>query len=171
MWSGKWRQRQERLKHALRNSRLHRILGERLFHIHVWKIDKRSIAGGLSLGLFVAFTPTIPFQMFLCAVGCVFLRLNLPVAWLACWVTNPLTALPIYLAARRLGIYLLRGSGIAAWVLELFHFTGTTARVIEQSLYLWSGCLIFSTVSALLANLVVRLLWRLPRRIHPKAAR
>jgi len=171
MWSGKWRQRQERLKYALRNSRLHRILGERLFHIHVWKIDTRSIAGGLSLGLFVAFTPTIPFQMFLCAVGAIALRLNLPVAWLACWVTNPLTALPIYLAARRLGIYLLGGSGIAAWVLELFHFTGAMARVIEQSLYLWSGCLIFSIVSALLANLVVRLLWRLPGRVHPKAAR
>lgn len=159
------------MKHGLRETYIHRILGERMFHRHVWVIDKRSIAGGVSLGLFVAFTPTIPFQMLLCVIGATLLRVNVAVSLVACWVTNPLTALPIYLSARRLGQYLFEHSEIAEFTLDLFRFENRTGRFMEQSVYLWTGCLVFSAVSALLGNLASRASWNLGHWLKDKAIR
>lgn len=153
-----WLRTQRRMRRALRNTYVYRILGERIFHNHIWKVDVNSLAGGLALGLFVAFTPTIPFQMLMCAVGAVLLRVNLPMALAACWITNPLTALPIFLSARRLGVYLLENSAVAELALGLFGMETRTGRFMEQAAYLWAGSLFLATVAALLGYLLVRLL-------------
>ena len=164
----RWHSKQELMQHALRDTYIYHILGERIFDHHIWGLDRNSFAGGVSLGLFVAFTPTIPFQMFLCAVGAILLRVNMPVSLAACWVTNPLTALPIYLAARRLGRYLLEYSSIKGFILDFFSFEGHTARFMEQGLYLWSGSLIFSVASAFLGYIVVHIVWRLSHLLKGK---
>jgi len=160
-WFEIWHRKQERMKHALRNTHVHRIFGERLFHPGVWALDKNSFSGGLSLGLFVAFTPTIPFQMFLCAIGALLLRVNLPISLAASVIMNPLTALPIYLSALRTGQYFLGHSLIGEFTLGLFSSKSGTGKFMEASLYLWTGSLIFSTVSAFLGNAGARLAWRL----------
>lgn len=167
-WLRLWHARQERLKHALHTSYFRHLLGERLFHHHIWVIDKRAIAGGLSLGLFVAFTPTIPFQMLLCATGAILLRVNLSAALAACWVTNPLTALPIYLCARRLGQYVFEHSVIGSHTLEFFSLTNRAGKLMEHSLYLWTGAMIFSILSACLGNVACRCAWNLLRRLADK---
>jgi hypothetical protein len=51
------------MKRGMRNGRIHRLLGDRIFHPHIWSFDERSLSGGLALGLFIAFTPTLTFQM------------------------------------------------------------------------------------------------------------
>ena len=164
----RWRRKQERNKHALRDTYVYRLLGERIFHHQVWVFDKSSVAGGLSLGLFVALTPTIPFQMLLCAIAAVPLRVNLPVALAACWVTNPLTAFPIYLSAFGLGRYLLEHTRIVEFILDLFGYEKRLGKFVEDSLYLWTGCLLFAIVSASLGNVAIRLIWnwRHARRIN-----
>jgi len=160
-WLRQWRRRQEQVKRQLHNSYVHHLIGERLFHHHIWALDRYSLAGGLALGLFVAFTPTIPFQMLLAALGALFLSVNLPMAVLACWVTNPLTALPIYLAARRFGKFLLQDTEIVENVTALFGFQGYMGTFMTQSLYLWAGTLVFSCVAALVGYLAVQLTWDL----------
>jgi len=167
-WLKKWRYQQARMKKNLHNSYLHQLLGERLFHPHIWALDRYSVAGGLALGLFIAFTPTIPFQMLLASLGALFLSVNLPVAVLACWVTNPLTALPLYLAARRLGAFLLRDTEFVDNVTALFGFQGYMETFMEQSLYLWAGSLVFACLGALLGYLAVQLAWDLGARWLPK---
>jgi uncharacterized protein (DUF2062 family) len=162
-WFAIWNRKQEGMKHALRDTFVHRILGERLFHHDVWVLDIDSLAGGLSLGLFVAFTPTMPFQMLLCAIGAILLRVNLPIALAANWIMNPLTALPIYLSARWTGQYFIEHSVIGEFALDLFSSESRTGRFMEASLYLWTGSLIFSTVSAFMGSAVARLAWRLRR--------
>jgi len=163
-WLRKWRRQQALVKRNLRDSYIHHLLGERLFHPHIWTLDRYALAGGLALGLFVAFTPTIPFQMLLATLGALFLSVNLPVAVLACWVTNPLTALPIYLAARRLGEFLLRDTALVDNVAALFGFQGYMGMFMEQSLYLWAGSLVFASVAGLLGYLVAQLAWDLAAR-------
>jgi len=167
-WFNRWHGKQQDIKRTLRDSYIHRILGEHIFHHHIWALDRNSVAGGLSLGLFVAFTPTIPFQMLFCAVLAIFLRINLPVSLAACWITNPITALPIYLAARNLGRYFLLNSSLGEFALSLFNLESKSGKFVEQSLYLWTGSLVFSVLSALVGNAVVRLAWYLYHRLKGK---
>lgn len=157
-WLRLWRRKQMGIRRALKNTHLHHVLGERIFHSHLWAIDRRSLAGGLSLGLFVAFTPTIPFQMFLCTVGALLFRVNLPLALAACWITNPVTAVPVYLAGRNLGKRLFEETPLLLFSLDLFNLEGRGRRFLEESTYLWTGCLIFGSAASLAGNLAVRLL-------------
>ena len=160
-WFIRWRKKQERLKQGLRNGRLHRLLGDRIFNSSLWSFDHRSIAGGVALGLFIAFTPTIPFHMLLCAIGAILLRVNLSVSQAAIWITNPLTAVPIYLAARRFGKFLCEHTRIGEVSLAFFGFEGRTRDFMEQGLFLWTGCLTFAVVSAILGYMTVLLVWNL----------
>ncbi|MFO7820702.1 MAG: DUF2062 domain-containing protein [Lentisphaeria bacterium] len=156
-WQKKWHGWQETIKSLLHHSWSHRIFGARIFHYHIWTVNTKTLAGGLALGLFIAFTPTIPFQMLLCVTGALILRVNLPIALAACWITNPLTALPIYIQSYRVGRFLLHETKSAALILDLFEFESKTGRFMEQSLYLWSGSLIFSTTFAVAGYLFFRL--------------
>jgi hypothetical protein len=56
----------------------------------------RAIAGGLGLGTFIAFTPTMGVQLLLAVVVATFLNLNRPAAMIPVWITNPITVAPIY---------------------------------------------------------------------------
>lgn len=165
MWLKEWRKKQVSLRESLRHTYLYRIWGRKLFTKVIWKTDKRSISGGLALGLFIAFTPTIPFQMLLAVCGGLYFRVNLPIALAACWVTNPLTALPIYTAAWRLGKYIMENVIPVKEALEAYQMKGKTAMVLRQGFYLWTGSLIFSLASAISANVAVRVFWNLAHRL------
>lgn len=82
------------------------FLGERLHDPELWHLTRHSTAGGLSVGLFMAFMP-IPFQMLLAAPAAILLRVNLPIAAVSVWISNPLTMAPMIYAAYRTGAWLL----------------------------------------------------------------
>lgn len=170
-WLKQWRRKQDRMKHALRDTYVHRLFGERIFHHHIWGFDINSLAGGLSVGLFIAFTPTIPFHMLLSTIVALLLRVNLPIALTACWITNPLTALPCFLAAHKLGRYLLENSRLTDFILDIFGFETKTGRFMENSLYLWAGSLIFAVTAAVLGNIAIRAVWHLSHRLKEKIVR
>lgn len=56
----------------------------------------RAIAGGLGLGMFIAFTPTVGIQIFLAIFLATLLGLNRPAAIVPVWITNPVTVAPVY---------------------------------------------------------------------------
>ena len=149
---------QEKMRKRLPGTWIHQTLGERLFHGHLWVHDQRAVAGGLAIGLFVAFTPTIPLQMFLAAVGAIYFRVNIPIALAACWVTNPLTAGPIYLASWKIGRYILENVMVTENVFGFFG-QGRMHSVVKQSAYLWTGSLVFASLAAMLAYWVTVLFW------------
>jgi len=65
------------------------------------------IAMGMAVGVFVAFTPTIPFHTIL-AVSLAFVcRGSKPAALLGSWLSNPLTIPAFYYGSYRLGMILL----------------------------------------------------------------
>jgi uncharacterized protein len=161
-----WHKKRDSLRKSLKNTYLYKIWGHRLFSDVLWRTDEKSIAGGLALGLFIAFTPTIPFQMLLAVFTGMYLKINLPVALIACWVTNPLTAVPIYAAAWQLGRYIIENNTIINNFLDLFGLTGKPAMIIRQGIYLWAGSLIFAFVSAIVGNVMVRILWNTVRKIR-----
>jgi uncharacterized protein (DUF2062 family) len=146
-------------KDKLRRSFLYRVFGKNILAKDLWHLDARSLAGGLSLGLFIAFTPTIPFQMILACLGALYFRVNLPIALLACWITNPLTAVPIYMTAWRLGGFVLHMVPLADEYVAAYG-EGRRARIVMGSFCLSTGCLILATSAALVGNLLVRWLWK-----------
>jgi uncharacterized protein (DUF2062 family) len=73
----------------------------------------RAIAGGVGVGLVVAFTPTIGFQGLLALAIATLLNVNRPVAVVLTWLTNPLTIPPVYAFTYYLGSFFWPGPGMA----------------------------------------------------------
>ena len=92
-------------QHHLNGTILHRVIGDRLFDPRLWKPTQTSVSAGLAIGIFIALTPTIGVQIPLIILSALFLRVNIPVALAASWVTNPLTAPIIYPLQYQLGLW------------------------------------------------------------------
>ena len=75
-------------------------------HPVYFSVSRRSISRGVWIGVFVAFIP-IPMQMGVAAALALLARVNIPVAVLVVWVTNPLTMWPLFYLAYRLGAAIL----------------------------------------------------------------
>ena len=50
-----------------------------LAHPNLWHFNRRSVSGGVAIGLFIAFWP-LPFQMVICAIAAVLFRVNVALA-------------------------------------------------------------------------------------------
>jgi uncharacterized protein (DUF2062 family) len=150
--------------HHLNDTFLHRIIGERLFDSRFWKPTKTSISGGLAVGIFIALTPTMGVQIFLAVVVSYFLRVNIPAAVAACWITNPLTAPIIYPLQYKLGIWL---GGIPESE-ELTGYHGMLRHFVRYAKPLWIGSLISATFCSAFFYSVVFLAWGLIRKIRRK---
>ena len=58
---------------------------------------KTEVADGLAIGVFIALLPIMGLQMYISLALTRLFKKNTLVALLAAWITNPLTAVPIYL--------------------------------------------------------------------------
>jgi len=172
MWLRKWREKQKQIRDSLKDTHAHRIVGDKIFHSTLWKGDKRSVSGGLFLGLFVALTPTIPFQMLIVTFGAIYWKVNLPIALAACWITNPFTVIPIYGAAMKLGSSIVHMFGFLSDIFIMYNVEAKYARFIQQTIYLWIGSLVISLVTATSASLAIRMFWNaIYRFVHTKRSR
>jgi uncharacterized protein (DUF2062 family) len=99
---------------SLGRQRWLRPLAPVLSHPRLWHLDRRSVAGGVALGLF--FGVLIPVGQVACvAIAAIWLRVNLPVAAASTLVTNPFTFPPIYYFAYRMGAGLTGRSSTEPW--------------------------------------------------------
>lgn len=65
----------------------------------------RQVARGMAIGVFVAFSPTLGFQMAIAVILATLTYSSRAAAAAAVWITNPLTALPLYLMTFKIGRY------------------------------------------------------------------
>lgn len=98
---------------SVRQNRWLRFFGKALHHPNLWHLNRRSVAGGVAVGLFAGLVPG-PFQVLSAALFAVVLRVNLPVAAVATFYTNPFTIVPLYYLAYRLGALVLGHNGSLA---------------------------------------------------------
>lgn len=101
-------------------------LGPKLADPRLWYINRRSIARAMAWGLFCSLMP-VPLQSFFAAAGAIGLRCNLPLSVMLCWLSNPLTMLPILLSAYWLGAQLfdvpmLAASEVSQMFTQLVHW-------------------------------------------------
>ncbi len=90
----------------------------------------RAIAGGLGLGTFIAFTPTVGVQLILALLVATMFNMNRPAASIPVWITNPVTVAPIYTFNYWLGLKFWDGPPLPE-VSGLFKDIGHTMAHLE----------------------------------------
>ncbi len=131
-------------QHLLQDSRL-------------WGIRRRTVAPAFALGLFVAFMP-FPGHILMSAFSALALRINIPVAIVTSFVSNPLTMVPMYSSAYLLGSTILgKQAGDVDFELSLNWVTHTFVQIWQPMML---GCLLLGVAAALIGFVVVDLLWR-----------
>lgn len=162
----------------LREHRGLRWLGPLLRRPWLWHVNRRRVAAGAAIGVFFGFL--IPLlQIAAAAVVAVLLRANLPVAAVATLVSNPLTYVPIWVAAYRTGAALM-GEPIDAAQADAFAAElgaddaqpGTlTDRVLDIGKPLMLGLAVFATGGAAVTWVAVNLIWLLAVRLRRRRGR
>ncbi len=142
------------------------------------------IALGVAIGIFVGFTPTIGFQTFIAiAVAAAFGANKLATVPMV-WITNIVTAPPIYWLCHRIGAGLVGSSKDAvdpvaalpafewARMLEFEYWVSVASSVTLFGAELWAGCVLVGFITGTICYFVSRWLvtdYRRRRASHLEA--
>jgi len=155
---------------SVRENRYVAWFGPRLQHHNLWHLHRRSVAGGVAVGLFAGLIPgSNPVQFTAGAILAIAFRVNLPVAVLVTLYSNPFTIVPLYVAAWALGDLVLHQRigriarpmlGLAdkspsEWLPALFHFLASVGKP------LLAGLPLLALLLAVVGYVVTDHLWRL----------
>ena len=139
-----------------------------LKHPNLWHINRRSIAGGVALGIIGGMIPG-PLQILTATLLAVICRVNLPIAVFATFYTNPFTIGPLYWLAFKLGSWV---SGVAGRpdIPPMPSFQTLPLSDWAYAMYLWVlslgtplliGLPILTAILALLSYFAVSFGWRI----------
>ena len=118
---------------------------------------RKSVTGAFGIGLAICFIP-LPVHFVLASLIAIALRLNIPVIYATVLIINPVTAVPIYYVAYRIGAALLDVPP-----------TGFTFEVSWDWLQnglgpMWKpflvGCFVSGVVGGVLGYMALELAWR-----------
>lgn len=141
----------------LEEGSLRRVLGGLLHNPDLWHLNRKSVAWGVSAGLFCAFVP-VPGQTLLAAAASILLGCNLPIALCAVMITNPLTMAPLFFVAYKLGAMLWNAPPAA------FDFELSVSWLTTELGTIWKpfllGCFVLGVTSAAAGQIAIRLVWR-----------
>lgn len=122
----------------------------------LWKLDQRSAALGMAIGVFFGMLLLPAVQIFLAAIAAWLLRANLPLAIAGTFISNPFTAAPIVLAAHGLGLRMLDQDASL-----MPRDTQSWMDVLgEHSLAIAVGLLVVAAIGALIAYIVIWIAWQ-----------
>jgi uncharacterized protein (DUF2062 family) len=103
---------------SIRENRYLRFFGPGLRHHNLWQLHRKSVAGGVAVGMFCGLVPG-PLQIVSAALFAIVFRVNLPVATLVTLYTNPVTIIPLYYVAYKLGLFVTGSEAPAPLLLHL----------------------------------------------------
>jgi len=134
-----------------------KVFGTLLHNQNLWHLNRRSFAGAIATGLFVAFIP-LPTQMLIAAAAAIVLHVNLPVAVATVWVSNPVTMAPIFYAAYSVGASLMEiPADSQEFVLSLHSIIDTLGTSWKPFLL---GCFILGSAASAVGYVLARGVWR-----------
>ncbi len=122
-----------------------------------WGIRRKTVVPGFALGLFVAFTP-IPAHTLLGVLMALILKVNIPATIIGTLLMNPLTLVPMFLLAYRVGSILL-GFEPQPFEPEL-SLEWLTHGFINVWQPLLLGCILCGALASLIGFIGLDLLWR-----------
>lgn len=122
-----------------------------------WGIRRRTAVPAFSLGIFLAFQPLFG-QPIIGTLIAIATRINIPIAFVTPFISNPLTMPPMFYASYRVGAWLLDMSPEPFAFEWSWEWLSSTFTGLWQPLLL--GCIVTGTFAALLSFVVVDLMWR-----------
>lgn len=145
-------------REQLTGSSLLGLLGQGLHQPALWHVSRRPISRAMAIGIAIALLP-LPGQMLLAGLLAMYFRATLPIAVGLVWLTNPLTALPIYYFNYLIGSLVLHSPPIKAdfdrgsqWLWETLH---------EIWLPLCLGSVLCAALLATLVYFITSWIWQL----------
>jgi uncharacterized protein (DUF2062 family) len=160
--------------------------GPWLQHHNLWHLHRKSVAGGVAAGLFAGLVPgSNPVQFVVAALLAIAGHVNLPIALLVTLYSNPLTVVPLYYVAFKLGQFVmleagnglpplaldLEGKGFREWIPAALEWLSSVGKPLIIGLPL------LAVILALVGYFVVDYAWQLhvryewSRRRRRRAAR
>ncbi|HEY9032055.1 MAG TPA: DUF2062 domain-containing protein [Kangiella sp.] len=141
----------------IKESRYMKVFGNFIHDPGLWHLNRYSASGAFAVGLFCGFLP-IPFQMVVAAALAIYFRVNLPISVVLCWITNPITIVPMFYFAYKVG----------AWILGVppndFSFELSFAWLQSELIHIWKpfllGCLICGGTLSFIGYHTINLFWR-----------
>lgn len=162
---------------TVRDNRWLKPFGNWLQQPNLWHLNRRSVAGGVAVGLFCGLIPG-PLQMLGASFLAVWLRVNLPVAMFTTLYTNPFTIVPLYLLAYEIGAAVSgvhNGLEAAKLAFPALHWSGWVSELWQWLAQLGKPLLIglplLAIGLALAGYVAVRLLWRVTVILRWRARR
>jgi uncharacterized protein (DUF2062 family) len=113
----------------------------------------RAIAGGFSLGTFIAFTPTLGVQIAIAIFLATLFNLNRPASLVMIWITNAATAAPIYTFNYLIGKLFWAGPPVGEVYATFMELTGKLLH-----LDFWSIADQFAILASLGREIIIPLL-------------
>jgi uncharacterized protein (DUF2062 family) len=144
-------------------------LGRLLHHHNLWHLHRRSVAGGVAVGMFAGLIPgSNPVQFTAGALLAIAFRVNLPIAVFVTLYSNPFTIVPLYYLAFRLGQVALQDNssalpsltpdfydkGLSAWLPAALDWLTSLGKPLLVGLPL------LAILSSAISYVLVRWCWR-----------
>jgi uncharacterized protein (DUF2062 family) len=155
---------------TIRQNRYVACLGPWLQHHNLWHLHRRSVAGGVAVGMFAGLIPgSNPVQFLAASLLSVAFKVNLPIAVVVTLYSNPFTIVPLYYIAFKLGELVFRhrngelpdialaleGKGFREWIPAALDWIGSVGKPLLVGLPL------LALILALLGYVVVNTGWKL----------
>ena len=160
---------------SIKQNRYIACFGPRLQHHNLWHLNRRSVAGGVAAGLLTGLVPgSNPVQFAAAALVSLLFKVNLPIAVAVTLYSNPLTIVPLYYAAFKLGqtvifsgngevpsiALALEGKPIREWIPAALEWVATAGKPLLVGLPLLAALL------ALVGYFAVDFAWRVHVLTH-----
>lgn len=134
-----------------------KLFGGVLHNPNLWHFNRYSIATAFSIALFCTFVP-LPIHTPLALILAIGLHANIPICIVLLWINTPITYIPIFYFAFKVGSWILGSAPIG------FDFEMSYQWITTELYHIWKpfllGCLVCAVSFSLLSNMLVRLLWR-----------
>lgn len=127
-----------------------------LEHPAYWALNRRNVTRAFALGLFISFVP-LPVHVLLAAALALLLRLNVPAAMLGTFLSNPVTIVPMFLAAYWIGCQLLDVTSVPLTFELSWDWLSTQFLSVWKPFLL--GCLVLGALTATLGYALLATLW------------
>ena len=138
----------------------------------LWEVQRDKVAIGLAIGVFCGMIPG-PLQMISALALTIIFRVNLPMALVGTFLTNPLTIVPLYMLAYMIGQSILGESNwralpelpVADWTAPITAIQNWTNWIGDLGSPWLIGMLVLSCAMAALAYCGMQVVWRISQYV------